>query len=147
MKKVFQPVTDTKKRLWKRQKKDTKETSENGYKRIANLREKKSKIKKDKGIIALYSANFFVNLCETKNTKQSKVVKESNSWWFNDFLMKKTPVILFDSWLLFCKSNKNLSWKDVFDNDYQSWLQRNWCLSRESKTKAWLRKKTLTLSM
>ena len=108
MEEVFEPLTDTLKKISENITKAITEISVNNNKAIENLNEKILELMNDKGMIAPYLASSLVEVFKRDNKSQFRLRKDPNSTKMNDFLIHGTiPVTIFSDMMVFRDSNKS----------------------------------------
>ena len=107
MTKVFEPLTDTLKKISENISKTITENSINNNKAIENLNEKILELMNDKGLIAPYLTSSLVEVFKKDNKSQFRLRKDPNSTKMNDFLIHGTiPVTIFSNMITFRDSKK-----------------------------------------
>ena len=103
MTKVFEPLTDTLKKISENITKTITENSINNNKAIENLNEKVLETMNDKGLID----GSLIEVIKSDNKGQFRLTKDPNSTKPNDFLInEKVPVTIFSNMLTFRDTKK-----------------------------------------
>ena len=108
MKKLYEPHTDTIKKISEDITKTMMLTSKKNNLALETLNNKLTEIMNDRGIVASYLTSPLSKISNPENTIQFKLVKDSNSNRFNDLIKNKTiPVTLYNTLLIFLYTDKN----------------------------------------
>ena len=112
MKKLFEPVTKSRKNTSENITKTLRETSNNNNKALENLNEKILEIMNDRGILASYLLSPLSKITNPENSTQFKLVKDSTSNRVNDLKINNSiPSTLHNNLLTFRDTNKQFELK------------------------------------